>query len=246
MSPHSPSNHASNPAGQLAKGLIATQKRIETAALRHGRDPASVHLVAISKQHPAEIVRQAAALGQLRFGESYPQEAVPKIESLADLHLEWHFVGQIQSNKTRTIAEHFAWVHTVDRLKIAERLSDQRRIDAPPLNVCIQVKLADEAGKGGVPLSDALQLGRSIAAMPRLQLRGLMCIPPPTESFDRQLAFFRATADLQANLQSHGLAIDTLSMGMTADLEAAVAAGATIVRVGTAIFGERNKVTSEQ
>lgn len=238
-SSNSPSNPPLAQAGRLAMGLSETLKRIETAALRHGRNPSSISLLAVTKQQPPEVVRTAAGLGQRRFGESYLQEAVPKIASLQDLRLDWHFIGQIQSNKTRAIAEHFSWVHTVDRLKIAERLNEQRPTEAEPLNVCIQVKLAPEEGKAGIAIADAVTLGESIAALPRLRLRGLMCIPPPMESFEKQLAYFRSLAALLPVLKSAAQSVDTLSMGMTADLEAAVAAGSTIVRVGTAIFGER-------
>ena len=240
LSSNSPSNPPLPQTGQLANRLSETLKRIETAALRHGRHPASVSLLAVTKQQSAEVVRTAASLGQRRFGESYLQEAIPKIASLQDLRLDWHFIGQIQSNKTRAIAEHFSWVHTVDRLKIAERLDEQRPPDAAPLNVCVQVKLAPEEGKAGIPLAEAAPLAKAIASLPRLRLRGLMCIPPPIETFEKQLAYFRTMSDLLAELKSGGLLVDTLSMGMSSDLEAAVAAGSTLVRVGTAIFGERN------
>jgi pyridoxal phosphate enzyme (YggS family) len=229
----------SNTPGQFAKSLSETRRRIEAAALRYARDLASVNLLAVSKQQSVERVRSLAALGQRDFGESYLQEAVPKIAALQDLPLIWHFIGQVQSNKTKPIAEHFDWVHTVDRLRIAERLSEQRPTAAVPLNICIQVKLADEAGKGGVALNEAHSLARSIAMLPRIRLRGLMCIPPPTESFETQSAYFKRTADLFGELTSHGVNLDTLSMGMSADLEAAIASGSTMVRVGTAIFGER-------
>ena len=236
-----PSNPPATEAGQLANRLSETLNRIETAALRHGRNPASVSLLAVTKQQPAEVVRMAAKLGQRQFGESYLQEALPKIESLHDLGLDWHFIGHIQSNKTRAIAEHFSWAHTVDRLKIAERLNEQRPPAAAPLNICIQVKLAPEEGKAGISIADAALLCESITSLPRLRLRGLMCIPPPIESFEKQLAYFRSLAELLAALKSAGHPMDTLSMGMTADLEAAIAAGSTIVRVGTAIFGERTR-----
>jgi pyridoxal phosphate enzyme (YggS family) len=219
------------------QNLAKTRARIAAAAAQFQR-PAPC-LLAVSKEQTAADIRDVALAGQTDFGESYLQEALSKIGELADLPLVWHYIGQIQSNKTRPIATHFQWVHTVDRLKIAERLSEQRPLDALPLNICIQIKLADEPGKGGVTPDEALLLARSIARLPRLRLRGLMCIPPPNELFDPQLAYFQQCANLLASLNHQGLTLDTLSMGMSDDLEAAIAAGATIVRVGTAIFGER-------
>ncbi len=216
-----------------------TRARIANAALRSGRAPETVGLLAISKAQPAEKLRAIAAAGQRDFGENYLQEALPKIAQLADLPLTWHFVGQIQGNKTRTIAEHFSWVHTVDRERIAVRLNEQRPHHAPPLNVCLQVLLEDEPGKGGVRDSELPALAARMRELPRLRLRGLMCIPPHRETFDTQLPFFRRLHDLMDELNAQGCALDTLSMGMSADLEAAVAAGATWVRVGTAIFGPR-------
>ena len=239
--PQMSSSPADQPPARIAENLLQIRRRIETAALRHGRDASSVNLLAVTKQQAAETVRMAAAAGQREFGESYVQEALPKMEELADLDVVWHFIGQLQSNKTRTVAEHFAWVHTVDRLKIAERLSEQRPVGTPPLNICIQVKVADETGKGGMPLPEVVSAARSIALLPRVRLRGLMCIPPPPESFDKQLSYFREIASLANRLRDDGIDMDTLSMGMSDDLEAAIAAGATIVRVGTAIFGERAK-----
>jgi PLP dependent protein len=226
-------------AAQLAKNLSETRRRIETAALRYRRDPRSISLLAVSKQQPAEAIRAAADLGQRDFGENYLQEAIPKIGALCDARLTWHFIGQVQSNKTKTIAELFQWVHTVDRLKLAERLNEQRAETLGRLNICIQVKLAEEVGKGGVGPNEAIALARDIVAMPRLHLRGIMCIPPPKETFDEQLLFFRDAQSLFHRLRADGLDLDTLSMGMSADLEAAIASDATIVRVGTAIFGER-------
>ena len=216
-----------------------TRARIANAALRSGRAPETVGLLAISKAQPAEKLRVIAAAGQRDFGENYLQEALPKIAQLADLPLTWHFVGQIQGNKTRTIAEHFSWVHTVDRERIAVRLNEQRPHHAPPLNVCLQVLLEDEPGKGGVRDTELPALAARMRERPRLRLRVLMCIPPHRETFDAQLPFFRRLHDLMDELNAQGCALDTLSMGMSADLEAAVAAGATWVRVGTAIFGPR-------
>jgi len=230
----------------VVANLVETRNRIATAVERFGRPAGCVSLLAVSKQHTAETIAAVARAGQRDFGESYLQEAVGKIAALAPFNLTWHYIGQIQSNKTRAIAETFQWVHTVDRLKIAERLNEQRQPEAPPLNVCIQVKLADEAGKGGCAPSEAAQLAKSVAQLPQLRLRGLMCIPPPRESFDEQLAYFNQCAQLSETIndsmrQEKLSPLDTLSMGMTGDLEAAIAAGATIVRVGTAIFGDRQK-----
>jgi pyridoxal phosphate enzyme (YggS family) len=216
-----------------------TRKRIATAATKWGRLCDSVGLVAISKGHPASALRTVAGFGQRDFGENYLQEALPKIQALADLSLTWHFTGQLQGNKTRTVAEHFQWVHTLDRERIAVRLNEQRPHYAPLLNVCLQVRLEDEPGKGGVPPEQLLELAHSVAKLPKLKLRGLMCIPPPRDTFETQRALFEQLADCQRRLVDAGFELDTLSMGMSADLEAAVAAGATWVRIGTAIFGER-------
>jgi len=228
----------------LANRFDDVRTRIASAALRCGRPPESVALVAIAKGQPAEAVRALALAGQRDFGENYLQEALPKLASLADLDLTWHFTGQLQGNKTRSVAEHFHWVHTVDRERIAVRLNEQRPAAAPPLNVCIQVRLADEAGKGGVEPEQAGELAHQVASLPRLRLRGLMCIPPPAESHSEQVALFKQLADCSARLQEQGLQLDTLSMGMSGDLEAAIEAGATLVRIGTALFGERPRHTN--
>jgi hypothetical protein len=219
--------------------LIRTRERIRAAAIQRGRRPESVTLVAISKGQSATAIRELAMLGQRDFGENYLQEAQPKLAALQDLDLTWHFTGQIQANKTRIIAEHFHWAHTVDRERIAVRLSEQRPHYSPPLNVCIQVRLAEESGKGGIPPEDAGELASAISRSARLRLRGLMCIPPPSEHFEDQLRWFERLAECQENLNRRGFALDTLSMGMSGDLEAAIAAGATIVRIGTALFGPR-------
>jgi len=179
------------------------------------------------------------AYGQRDFGENYLQEALAKIQELSGNDICWHFIGQLQSNKTRAVAENFQWVHTVDRERIAARLSEQRPHYAPPLNICLQVRLADEPGKGGATPEELPALARRVSELPRLRLRGLMCIPPPRESFEDQYAFFARLAELQQGLLASGFELDALSMGMSTDLEAAVAAGATWVRIGTAIFGER-------
>lgn len=223
----------------LLQNLSATHERIAAAALRCGRDPASVGLVAISKGQSADKLRRIAAAGHRDFGENYLQEALAKIAALDDLRLTWHFTGQIQANKTRPIAEHFAWVHTVDRERIALRLNEQRPHHAPPLNICLQVLLEAEPGKGGVRDTELAALAARVRELPRLRLRGLMCIPPHRETFDEQLALFRRLSALRDELNARGFELDTLSMGMSSDLEAAVAAGATWVRIGTAIFGAR-------
>ncbi len=207
--------------------------------MRYGRDADSVRLIAVSKTQPTAAIRALAELGQQDFGENYVQEALPKLTALADLRLTWHYIGQLQTNKTRVVAEHFHWVHTLDRERIAARLSEQRGAHAPPLNICIQVRLADEPGKGGISKTELAALARRVLELPRLQLRGLMCIPPPREGFEAQRQLFEELAQCARELRGQGIALDTLSMGMSGDLEAAVAAGATCVRVGTAIFGER-------
>jgi PLP dependent protein len=223
-----------------AERLESVLARIDSAARRAGRDPATVTLLAVSKQHPAEAVRAAAAAGQRHFGENYPQEALAKIESLRDLPLDWHFIGQLQSNKTRDVAQAFQWVHTLDRAKIAERLSAQRPHYAGPLDVLLQVRLAEESGKGGVEIAQVPALAEIVAGLPRLRLRGLMCIPPPQADEALQHEPFRRLREVLLDLNRGGHSLDTLSMGMSADLEAAIAEGATIVRVGTAIFGSRD------
>jgi pyridoxal phosphate enzyme (YggS family) len=220
--------------------LAAVRTRIGAAATRAGRDPAGIRLLAVSKQQPADVVRAAAEAGQREFGENYVQEAQAKIEALRDLPLTWHFIGQIQSNKTRDVAAGFQWVHTLDRPRIAERLSTQRPHYAGPLDVLLQVKLADEPGKGGIGPAAAPGLAEVVAGLPRLRLRGLMCIPEPARDEAGQREPFRRLRELMDSLRARGHALDTLSMGMSEDLEAAVLEGATIVRVGTAVFGPRN------
>jgi pyridoxal phosphate enzyme (YggS family) len=226
--------------GTIAANLQAVYDRIQRAAHACERDPAGVSLVAVSKNCPAHYIEAAHAAGQAAFGESYAQEGVRKITELAALRCEWHFIGPIQSNKTRTIAEHFGWVHSVDRERIAKRLSDGRPADLAPLQVCIQVNVSGETSKSGIAADEAETLARAIAAMPRLRLRGLMAIPEPTADVNLQRERFRVLRRLEDELNANGYDLDTLSMGMSDDLEAAIAEGATIVRVGTAIFGERN------
>jgi len=223
-----------------ADGLVAVRSRIEAAARRAGRDPAGVALLAVSKQQPEAAIRVLAAAGQFAFGENYVQESLAKIDALRDLPLAWHFIGKLQANKTREVAEQFQWVHTVDRLRIAERLSGQRPRHAPPLEVLIQVKLADEASKGGVGPADLPALASAVMALPRLKLRGLMCMPPDSPTEDEQRRPFRRLRALLDGLNAAGHHLDTLSMGMSNDLEAAVLEGATLVRVGTAVFGPRH------
>jgi len=221
--------------------LGAVQGRIAAAARLAERDPADIRLLAVSKTFDAAAVRTMAACGQASFGENYVQEAAEKIAALADLPLEWHFIGPIQSNKTRQIAEHFAWVHSVDRLKIAERLSAQRPPGMPPLQVCIEVNVSGEASKGGVSPADLPVLADTVGKLPGLALRGLMAIPAPHTDPAAQRAAFHQVRVLSDALVARGLALDTLSMGMSADLEAAILEGATIVRVGTALFGSRTQ-----
>lgn len=225
----------------LPERIRAVRARIAAAATSAGRNADSVTLLAVSKGQPAELIRAAAAEGLTHIGESYLGEALGKMEALAGLPITWHFIGRLQANKTRQVAERFAWVHGIDRLKIAERLSAQRPYHAPPLSVCIQVNLAGEASKGGVSVVETSALAAAVAGLPRLRLRGLMCIPPEETDPARQSAWFARLRDLREslNLNVAGLALDTLSMGMSGDFEAAIREGATIVRVGTALFGPR-------
>ena len=214
--------------------------RIRDAERRFQRPVDSVQLLAASKTQPATAIAALAAIGQRRFGENYLQEALDKMAELKALDLEWHFIGPIQTNKTRGIAEHFAWVHSVDRLKIAERLNAQRPNDLPPLNICLEINLDQEPSKHGLDPSAVAEAARTIAALPRLRLRGLMAIPAPASDFDRQRQPFARLRELRDRLNADdGLALDTLSMGMSDDLEAAIAEGATLVRVGAALFGPR-------
>lgn len=221
----------------IADNILQVSSRIQAATAAAGRTENSVQLLAVSKTKPAEALREAYAAGLRDFGENYLQEALGKQLELADLPLIWHFIGPIQSNKTRAIAEHFDWVHSVDRLKIAQRLSEQRPADMPPLNICIQVNVSGEASKSGCTPADLPALAEAINALPRLKLRGLMAIPEPTEDRAEQDAAFAAVQRLQDSLN---LPLDTLSMGMSHDLESAIAQGATWVRIGTALFGARD------
>lgn len=224
----------------IASNLQAVRDAMAAAATEAGRAPDDISLLAVSKTFAPEEIREAYQAGQTRFAESYVQEALHKIAALHDLPLEWHYIGPIQSNKTRAIAEHFAWMHSMDRLKIAERLFGQRPAHLPPLQVCLQVNISGEASKSGVPPSEAAQLAMAIAQLPHLRLRGLMAVPEPGDDVNAQRAAFARLRKLFEQLNRQGLQLDTLSMGMSHDFAAAIAEGATMVRVGTAIFGGRN------
>jgi len=226
-------------ADSMPQRLAHVRQELARAAHACGRNEDCITLVAISKGQAAAAVRELAHLGISHFGESYVQEAVPKLRLLADLPLTWHFVGRLQANKTRAVAENFAWVHSLDRLELAARLSAARPHFAPPLNLCLQVKLADDRGKGGVGPAEAEALAIGVARLPRLRLRGLMCILPAGLSATAQIAHFHRAQALLADLQRAGLELDTLSMGMSGDYVAAVQAGATLLRLGTALFGVR-------
>ena len=223
----------------IAQRLQTVFDRIRDAERRYGRPPGSVTLLAVSKLHPAAAIAEAAAAGQRHFGENYLQEALEKMEILRHLNLDWHFIGPIQSNKTRRIAECFDWVHSVDRLKIARRLSEQRPGELPALNICLQANISGEPSKSGSSLEEIPALAQEIARLPRLRLRGLMAIPAPSPAFERQRQVFARLRHTQDALVAAGLKPDTLSMGMSDDLEAAIAEGSTLVRIGTAIFGPR-------
>ena len=223
----------------MPERIHALRVRMAAAAASAGRNVDSVTLLAVSKGQPAQQIRAAAAEGVTDIGESYLAEALGKLEALADLPLTWHFIGRLQANKTRHVAERFAWVHGLDRLKIAERLSAQRPYHAPALNVCLQVSLAGEVTKGGVPPSEVPALAAAVTALPRLELRGLMCMPPEEAEPTRQREWFARLRGLRDALNAGGLRLDTLSMGMSGDFEAAIQEGATIVRIGTALFGPR-------
>ena len=232
----------------IAQDLQQVKRRIEVAVAAAGRGQGGVQLLAVSKTQPAERVREACAAGQTAFGENYVQEALDKIAALADLRLQmqWHLIGPLQSNKTRPVAESFDWVHSVDRLKIAQRLAEQRPAGLPPLQLCLQVNVSGEASKSGVAPAELLDLARAVAALPRdrVRLRGLMSIPEPVDDPAAQRAPHRLLHGMLLQLNAAGLELDTLSMGMSADLEAAVAEGSSMVRVGTALFGQRGSTAS--
>jgi pyridoxal phosphate enzyme (YggS family) len=223
----------------MRKNLNRVREQIVKAASAYKRKPDSILLLAVSKKKPATDIRQAWELGQRDFGENYLQEALQKVEELKDLDITWHFIGAIQSNKTRNIAEAFDWAHCIDRAKIARRLSEQRPPDLGPLNVCIQVNIDHESSKAGIELAELPELANAIHQLPGIRLRGLMTIPAPLESFDLQRSAFAKLANALESLRQQGIDCDTLSMGMTQDMEAAIAEGSTLVRIGTAIFGER-------
>ena len=223
----------------ISEGLQAITTRISAAATAAGRALEDIQLVAVSKTFPPEDIRAAFACGQRAFGESYVQEALEKINDLNDLPLEWHFIGPIQSNKTRAIAETFQWVHSVDRLRVAQRLSDARPALLPPLQVCLQVNISGEASKSGVASAEVALLAEQVSHLSNLRLRGLMTVPRPTDDPEKQRATFHSMRQLLDSVRARGIALDTLSMGMSDDLEAAIQEGATIVRVGRAIYGER-------
>lgn len=221
--------------------LQQVRTRIDAACAACGRDAASVRLLAVSKTFPEAALREAHAAGQRAFGENYVQEGVAKIQAMADLRgsIEWHCIGPLQSNKTRVVAEHFDWVHSIDRLKIAQRLSEQRPAAMAPLQVCLQVNVDSGENKSGVAPGEVLALARQVAQLPNMQLRGLMAIPEPAEGFDAQRDLFLRATRLFDEIRAAGLQVDVLSLGMSADMEAAIAAGSTMVRIGTAIFGQR-------
>lgn len=223
----------------ISERMQAIRCLIAEAAHDAGRSPGSISLLAVGKAQPAGVLREAYQAGQRAFGESYLQEALDKMATLSDLPLEWHFIGPVQSNKTRLIAGHFAWVHSVDRLKIAQRLAEARPDRQPPLNVCVQVNVSGEPSKRGCLPQETLALAQAVKALPRLRLRGLMAIPAPTSDNARQRLQFARLRELYEVLQREGLEADTLSMGMSDDFQAAIAEGATIIRIGSAIFGPR-------
>jgi pyridoxal phosphate enzyme (YggS family) len=223
----------------LPERLAAVRARIAAAALRAGRDAQSVRLLAVCKEQPVAAIAALVDAGQRDFGENYVRDATPKIEALPGLSITWHFIGQMQANKTREVAVHFQWVHTLDRERIATRLDAQRPHERGPLDVLLQVRLADEPGKGGVEPVEAQRLADFVHELPRLRLRGLMCLPPPAIDEAAQRVPFRRLRELLEDLNRRGHALDVLSMGMSADLEAAVLEGATLVRIGTALFGPR-------
>ncbi len=231
----------------IQHNLQQLRQRIRAAATQCGRDPEEVTLLAVSKTKPASAVEEAIAAGQLAFGENYVQEGVEKIAALATHpEVQWHFIGPLQSNKSRLVAEHFAWCHTVDRLKIAQRLSDQRPAALPPLNVLIQVNISDENSKSGIMPEALPELAQQVAALPRLHLRGLMAIPAPESDYARQLVVCQQMAHAFRQMQQHYPDVDTFSLGMSDDMDAAIAAGSTIVRIGTAIFGARDYARNPQ
>ena len=225
----------------IAQNIKSIQSQIHDFERKYGRSSGSVQLLAVSKTRPIEDIYAAFAENQQHFGENYLQDALSKIENMDESTVEWHFIGPIQSNKTRQIAENFHWVHTIDRLKIAQRLSEQRNSEQNPLNVCIQVNISGEESKSGVSIEETLSLAKEIITLPNINLRGLMAIPASSNDFEQQRKPFQLLRKLKDDIQSQGIELDTLSMGMSNDMEAAIAEGSTMVRIGTAIFGARNK-----
>ncbi|MDQ1362346.1 MAG: dependent protein [Pseudomonadota bacterium] len=223
----------------IAESISQIRRQLDEYAQRYQRPRDGIHLLAVSKGHPAWALRQAYACGLHEFGESYVQEALDKIGTLADLPLSWHFIGHIQSNKTRDIACHFDWVHSIDRLKIARRLAEQRTASLPPLNVCLQINISHEVTKSGIALDELHQLASAVTQLPQLRLRGLMALPQASDDFEQQRLAFRQMHQAFIQLNQQGFALDTLSMGMSNDMEAAIAEGSTLLRIGTAIFGDR-------
>ena len=225
---------------RVTENLGVIRDLLAKAAVDAGREPDTVRLLAVSKKKPASLVLQAAAAGQLDFGENQVQEGLEKMQAAGRDDLVWHFIGHLQTNKTRPVAEHYAWVHSVDRLKIARRLSEQRPASLPPLNVCLQVNVDDEASKSGVSIAELRRLAGDVATLPRLRLRGLMCLPALRSGFESQREPFRILREHAESLAADGIATDTLSMGMSNDYRAAIFEGSTIVRIGTALFGARD------
>lgn len=234
-------NHASQ--NTIAQNIEHIRERITNAETQYGREPGSVQLLAVSKTRPIEDIRTALTVSQHQFGENYLQDALPKIMGITALHIDdqiqWHFIGPIQSNKTQQIAQHFHWVHSIDRLKVAQRLSNQRDERQTPLNICIQINSSGEHSKSGVSAEEATRLAKEICTLPNLRLRGLMTIPQATTVFEQQRIPFELLRELKEEIYNAGIHLDTLSMGMTDDMEAAIAEGSTMVRIGTAIFGAR-------
>jgi pyridoxal phosphate enzyme (YggS family) len=230
-------NHTSQ--NTIAQNIKSIRALISDAEQKYARQPGSVQLLAVSKTRPVEDIHAAFAENQSHFGENYLQDALTKIEAVSEPAIEWHFIGPIQSNKTRQIAQYFNWVHTIDRLKIAQRLNEQRDPEQAPLNICIQVNTSGESSKSGVSIEDTLELAKQINVLPHLRLRGLMTIPASTNDFEQQRQPFRLLRELKDEIQHQGIKLDTLSMGMSNDMEAAIAEGSTMVRIGTAIFGAR-------
>ncbi|NIL93825.1 MAG: YggS family pyridoxal phosphate-dependent enzyme [Woeseiaceae bacterium] len=226
---------------RVTENLRKIRDLLAKAAADAGRDPQTVRLLAVSKKQPLDRINEAIAAGQRHFGENQVQEGIEKVTKIDDPRLTWHFIGHLQTNKTRTVAEHFAWVHSVDRLKIARRLSEQRPEELPDLNICIQVNVDEEASKSGATIAETVDLARAIAELPRLKLRGLMCLPAIRHGFEQQRLPFRRLRGLADDLRANGMPVDTLSMGMTDDYRAAIFEGSTIVRIGTAVFGARTE-----